>query len=182
MALSPKKKMKRLIELIEKISKWGAYLAGIFMLLIVGLISLEIFLRTCFKTSTMISDEFSAYFMVFSVFLGLAYTLREGKHIKITLLTSRIKDPFLGKVWETLVLTIALGLSSFVLYHSAYMVYETHVLDMRADSIAETPLWIPELGVPIGFFLLTLQLLAMWLKNIDFILKTQRKQKGGVTL
>lgn len=68
------------------------------MLLIVFLISLEIFFAYLFfKTSTMVSDEFSAYFMVFSVFLGLAYTLKEGKHIKITLITSRIKNKKSGK-------------------------------------------------------------------------------------
>ncbi len=147
------------------------------MLLIVGLISLEIFLRTCFKTSTMISDEFSAYFMVFSVFLGLAYTLKDGKHIRITLLTSRIKDPVIRCIWESVVLLMALALSAFVLYHSAYMVYETHALDMRADSIAETPLWIPEMGVPLGFLLLTLQLFGMFLKNLDLLIKAKKEKK-----
>jgi len=169
--------MKRIIETIEVLSRWAAYLAGLFMLLIVGLISLEIFLRTFFKTSTMISDEYSAYFMVFSVFLGLAYTLKEENHIKITLLTSRIKDPLIACIWDTIVLFVALGLSLFILYHATSMVYETRSLDMRADSIAETPLWIPELGVPLGFLFLSLQLVAMILQNIQKIGQIIKKSR-----
>ncbi len=158
-------KRRNIFFLIDKISQIGAYLSGIFMLLIVFLISLEIFLRTLFKTSTMVSDEFSGYFLVFSVFLGLAYTLKEGKHIKITILTSRIKNRHIAKILGIIVILIALSISIYALYYSVLMVYETYNLDMRADSMMETPLWIPEMGVPIGFFLLSLQLISM-LRNL----------------
>ncbi len=158
--------MKRILKLIDSISKVGAYISGFFMLLIVGLISLEIFLRSLFKKSTMISDEFSAYFMVFCVFFGLSYTLKDGKHIKITVITSTIKNKTVSKVLDLFVLTVALLISSFALYYSILMVYETHSLDMRADSIIETPLWIPETGVVFGFFLLVIQLISMLIRRI----------------
>lgn len=158
--------MKKILNVIDFISKVGAYLSGVFMLLIVFLICLEILLRTLFKTSTMISDEFSAYFMVFSVFLGLAYTLREGKHIKITLITSRIRNKMVAKGVDLIVLIFAFGISVFVFCYSVSMVYETYSLDMRADSMLETPLWIPEMGVPIGFFLLSIQLISMIIRRM----------------
>ncbi len=84
--------MDRILKTIDFISKLGAYISGFFYApYCVFDISGDFFCVPFFKTSTMVSDEFSAYFMVFSVFLGLAYTLKEGKHIKITLITSRIK-------------------------------------------------------------------------------------------
>ncbi|GAB6888740.1 TRAP transporter small permease [Desulfothermus okinawensis JCM 13304] len=158
--------MDRILKTIDFISKLGAYISGFFMLLIVFLISLEIFLRTFFKTSTMVSDEFSAYFMVFSVFLGLAYTLKEGKHIKITLITSRIKNKKVAKALDLVVFTLAFAISIYALYYSIMMVYETYSLDMRADSMLETPLWIPEMGVPLGFLLLCSQLFSMIIRRL----------------
>jgi len=170
--------MKKLLKIIDNISKYGAFVSGFFMLLIVALISLEIFLRSLFKKSTLISDEFSAYFMVFSVFLGLAYTLKQGKHIKITLITGRIKNKTLGSIIELIVLILAFLLSSFALYHSILMVYETYSLDMRADSMAETPLWIPELGVPLGFLLLSIQIFAMILGHFYKNNNSKNNQKN----
>jgi TRAP-type C4-dicarboxylate transport system permease small subunit len=158
--------MKKILNIIEKISKAGSYLACLFMLLIVGLISLEIFLRTFFKKSTLIADEYSAYFMVACVFLGLAYTLGQEKHIKITLITSRIKNKFYKLCLDLFSLLIAFLVSVFSLYYSYLMVKETYLLDMRADSIAETSLWIPELSVPIGFLLLSLQMLTLIIRRI----------------
>ena len=159
-------KMEKIINFIEKISKIGAYISATFMLLIVAIISTEIFLRSIFNKSLLISDEYSAYFMVASIFFGLAYTLREGKHIKITIITSRIKNKTVSLILDIVVYLIAFGISTFACYFAFLMVNETRTLDMRADSIAETPLWIPEISVFLGFLLLSLQLLAMILRRI----------------
>lgn len=158
--------MNRTLRTIEKISKFGVYLASIFMLLIVVLISLEIFLRTFLKKSTLIADEYSAYFMVASVFLGLAYTLGQEKHIKITLITSKLKHRLAKLFLDLFVLSVAFAVSIFAFYYSILMVKETYLLDMRADSIAETMLWIPEISVPLGFLLLNLQLLILIIRRI----------------
>ncbi len=158
--------MGKIISIIEKISKIGAYISAFFMLLIVAIITTEIFLRSLFDKSLLISDEYSAYFMVASIFFGLAYTLKEGKHIKITILTSRIKNKKISFFLQLIVYFLAFAISSYACYYSFLMVNETRTLDMRADSIAETPLWIPEISVFLGFLLLCLQLIAMILKKL----------------
>ena len=156
----------KIISIIEKISLIGAYISAFFMLLIVGIISSEILVRTLFNKSLLISDEYSAYFMVASIFFGLSYTLKQDKHIKITIITSRIKNPKISLIIDLIVYLIALAISVYACYFSFLMVNETRILDMRADSIVETPLWIPEISVFIGFLLLSLQIIAMILKRI----------------
>ena len=158
--------MKKVIEIIEYISKIGAYISAFFMLLIVTIITTEIFLRSLFNKSLLISDEYSAYFMVASIFFGLAYTLKEGKHIKITIITSRIKNKKVSLFLDIFVYLTAFAISTYACYFSFLMVNETRSLDMRADSIAETPLWIPEISVFIGFLLLSLQIIALILRRI----------------
>ena len=155
-----------MIKIIDRISKIGAYISAFFMLLIVAIITTEIFLRSFFDKSLLISDEYSAYFMVASIFFGLAYTLKEGKHIKITIITSRIKNPKISLILDLIVYALAFAISTFACYYAFLMVNETKNLDMRADSIAETPLWIPEISVFIGFLLLSLQIIALILRRI----------------
>jgi len=150
---------------IDKCSDFGAYLSSVFMIFIVALILFEIFLRTFFKTSTLISDEFSAYFFVVVVMLGLSYTFKENGHIRITLILSRLNKKT-EKIFDILTSSIALCLTSFMFYHSLRMVMDTCILDMSADSIAETPLFIPQIAIPVGFFIFSLQIIFKIIRRI----------------
>lgn len=156
--------MKKVISLIERFSTWGAFLSAMFMVLIVVLIAVEILLRSVFKVSTLISDEYSAYFFVGVVLLGLAYTFKEEGHIKITLVTS-----VLGKrgqaALDILSTVVAVAMTSFALYYASAMVYDSWLLDMRADSISETPIYLSQLAIPLGLLMFDLQLVARLLKR-----------------
>lgn len=156
--------MKKFITLVERLSTGGAFFSAFFMVLIVILIALEIFLRSVLHTSTLISDEYSAYFFVGVVMMGLAYTFKEDGHIKITLLTS-----VLGKkgqaLLDILATVAAIAATTFALYYSGAMVYDSWSLDMRADTISETPIYLSQLMIPIGLFLFDLQLVARLLKR-----------------
>ncbi len=157
--------INKFFKAVDKLCDYGAYLSSFFMILIVALILFEIMLRTFFHTSTLISDEFSAYFFVSVVMLGLAYTFKEDGHIRITLILSRLGKKA-EKILDIVTSTIALILTLFIFYHSLIMVFETCRLDMRADSIAETPLFIPEIAIPIGFFLFSLQIIGKIIRRI----------------
>lgn len=157
--------MRRLIKIIEMASKIGAIFATIFLILIVGLICTEIFLRTIFNKSTLIADEYSAYMYVFLVMLGLAYTFMENGHIKITLVTSRLNEK-VRNIFEIVSLFFVLGILIFASYHSTNMVIETYKLDMRADTIAETPLYLPEIALPLGYLIFVMQVIVEIIKKI----------------
>lgn len=156
--------MRRIIGLIDRLSLWGAYLSATFMLLIVTIIAVEIVLRSVFNTSTLISDEYSAYFFVGVVLLGLGFTLREGAHIRITLVTS-----FLGKRANRILFMgttlVAIAITSFALYHSSIMVFESWQLEMNADTISETPIYISQMVIPAGLAIFNLQLFANFIKR-----------------
>jgi TRAP-type C4-dicarboxylate transport system permease small subunit len=157
--------MKKLITLIDRLSFGGACLSALFMMLIVVLIALEIVLRSVFNTSTLISDEYSAYFFVGVVLLGLAFTLKEEAHIRITLLTSVLGEK--GAAILDVIATVgAIGITSFTLYYASVMVYDSWQLGMLADSISETPIYLSQLAIPIGLLLFNFQLGARLLKRL----------------
>lgn len=159
--------MKKVLKIIDTASNIGAVFSAIFMILIVLLIVIEIFLRAIFNKSTLITDEYSAYMFVFVVMLGLSYTFKEKGHIKITIITSRLKKKT-QRYFEILILFIALAILIFSLYYSFMMVYDTYSLDMRADTIAETPLYLPQIALPLGYFIFIIQVIAEIIKKFKY--------------
>ncbi|SFM88557.1 TRAP transporter small permease subunit [Thermodesulforhabdus norvegica] len=157
--------MNRLVRLLDTITRVGAVLASLAMISVVLLIGLEILLRSLFRTSTLIADEYSGYLMVSIVAFGLGHTLTEEGHIRITLLTSRL-SPGKYRLLDTLTSFVGAVLSAFCTYHSFFMVKDTFSLGMRADSIAETPLFIPQIPVVAGFLFLTIAFVRRILQNL----------------
>lgn len=151
--------IEKLLGLIDKGSRIGAWLSALAMLVIVALISVEIGARSLFSSSTLIADEYSGYLMVAVVMLGLSYTFAEGGHIRINILTSRLSG-WPARVLDVLVALAALLMCAFFLYHAVLMVYDSFSYDMRADSISETPVYMPQIMIVVGFTFLTLQVAA----------------------
>lgn len=144
---------------IDRGSKTAAFISAFAMLVIVALISIEIGARTLFNSSTLIADEYSGYLMVAVVMLGLSFTFAEDGHIRINILTSRLTGRP-GQLLEIVVIATTLAMCVFFLYHSALMVHDSYSYDMRADSISETPVYIPQIMILIGWLSMTLQLMA----------------------
>lgn len=57
------------------------------------------------------------------------------------------------------------AITTFALYHTALMVYESWELGMRADSISETPIYLSQVVIPAGLLMFDLQLAARFLKR-----------------
>jgi TRAP-type C4-dicarboxylate transport system permease small subunit len=112
----------------------------------------------------MMTSEYSGYFLVATVSLGLAYTLHHRAHIRITLIYDRFPPSVQNKL-DIGAAIVALGICGFAIFYSGQMVFENYSLGMTADTVSETPLWIPEMAVPAGFLLLFLELVAFLLRR-----------------
>ncbi len=153
-----------LLKGIDACSKLGAYLSAFSMIVIVTLIVVEIICRSLFGVSTMVSDEFSGYLMVTTVMAGLGYTLETNSHIRITILLVKL-GPRLRSFMDLFATCFAIVLTLFICYHAALMVYDSYSYDMRADSISETLIYLPQLVVPLGLVGLILQLFGLLLRR-----------------
>lgn len=156
--------MRRTIQFIERLSLWGASLSAVFLSLIVIIIAVEIVLRSVFNTSTLIADEYSAYFFVGVVLLGLGFTLKEEAHIRITLVTSLVGKTA-NQVLDLVSTLGAIAITTFALYHTSIMVFESWQLGMTADTISETPIYLSQMVIPAGLAMFDLQLAANFLKR-----------------
>ena len=157
--------INQIIKRIESLSKIGAYLSALLLSIMVLLIFINILYRSLFHSSIMITDEYSAYLFVGVAMFALAFTLKEGVHIKIMVLSSALGKRS-AKLLSIAATAIALFISLITLYFSTTMVYQSFSLDIRADTVAQTKLFIPQLFITMGFLLFSLELFAMLLKKL----------------
>ncbi len=158
--------MERMLRWIDRLNGAAAAVSSVAMVLIVALILAEVVVRSAFGGSTMVADEYSAYCYVLLVFLGLGYTLKADAHIRVKIVLARL-GPRGQRVLDGVALGLALGLCGFAIWHSTKMVADVYTLEMVSETPAQTPMWLPQLAVPVGLALFFLQLLAQLLRTLS---------------
>lgn len=157
--------LDRILRFLDVLSRAAGWVAAGFAVLIVLLMSVEILSRVLLGKSTMVVSDYTGYFLVALVLLGLGFTLREDGHIRIKLVRMRLPDA-MGRVMDILIALAAAAMTVFALRASLRLVMASFQLDMRADTVAQTPFWIPQLAIPIGLALLLIQLLAFIIRRV----------------
>lgn len=158
--------MKFLIKLTQKLSDLGAFFSSIAFILLTGIILTEIFSRAIFNHSTMIADEYSGYFYLAYVFLGLGYTFKENGHIRITIVYSKMPKK-IRKIMDFVAGLIALAVVGFIFYRSILLCWESYSYDMVSETVSETPLYLTQIPMVIGLFIFLLSIIGFLLKVIN---------------
>lgn len=131
------------------IARWGVFA----MML---LVTVDVVGRYLFRRSTLIADEVGAYLLVLVVFFAAAETLKAGRHVKVDILTKRL--PVKLQVWlDLILLIIGLGAVGAIFWRSILLVRNSYVQNVLWPSVLETPLYLPQLLLPIGLSALLLQ-------------------------
>lgn len=155
--------MRALLKLIEKLEKFGAFLAAFSLILMFGLGLAEIISREVLGSSISISLEYTGYLVAFSFLMGAGWTFRQGKHVRLTLFDPKGGK---GKLLELSVLLIALLLAGLLAF--GLVSWGLGSLERRSVSFfpSATPLWVPQLILAIGPIILMLSVLRQLLQTI----------------
>lgn len=148
----------------EKLYLCSGLLSGFFIVIIMLLLLTQIIGRV-FGFIVPSAEDFAGYSLAASTFLGLAYTFREGGHIRVTLVIQSF-SPFSRKIQECIILTLSLGLLCYLSYACSFMVYESYIYNEVSYGYVPVPLWIPQVPVALGLIALTLAVFDAWLMAI----------------
>ncbi len=103
-------------------------------------------------------SDFTGFFLAAASFLALAYTLRAGGHIRVTLfigVLSRRAQRFF-EIWSV---GIAMAMTLFVAWYAVALTHESYVYhDLSAGMIA-VPIWIPQSAMALGLLVLAIALI-----------------------
>jgi TRAP-type C4-dicarboxylate transport system permease small subunit len=98
-------------------------------------------------------DAYAGYCLAAGSFLAMAYALRRGDHIRVTLILSRLKGR--TRYWmEVLCLAVAALLSAYFAWFSAKLVWGSYAYHDVSQNVDATPLWIPQLSMALGTLVL----------------------------
>jgi TRAP-type C4-dicarboxylate transport system permease small subunit len=143
---------------MHRVASGAALLAGFATLAIVLLISYDVTMRYFFNEPQVFVDEVASFLEVLVIFGGAAYTFRTGGHVRVDLVTGRLRPA--ARAWLRL-LTLALGVVflSIVLWVTAQSAL-TAFRYGRVSAVMLYPLWLPMAVIPAGLALMALAMLA----------------------
>lgn len=151
---------------IDKMSELIAWLSKLCIFLMIPLVTYEVVTRYIFGHAAMLADEFGRYLLVGAAFLGLAYTMREGGHIRVMVLVNRLSKKLANRL-RLLTLAIVLSMTTILVITAAQMVLRSYTLGLKSPSIWLVPLHFPQLLLLIGSFFFLLQVLAEIFKTLN---------------
>ena len=141
---------------IDRVSQFLAYLAmwGVFAMML--LVVVDVFLRAVANRSTLIAEEMGGYLLVLIAYLGMAETLRQGRHIHVDIITKKL--PVKVRAWLDAGLSlIALVALIVVIWRAVIMVYGSYAGNVIIPGIFLTPVYLPQILVVVGLAVLALQ-------------------------
>lgn len=146
--------------LIDRLSELAGYASGVLILVSMLTVTYGVVLRYVLGVSTVWQLELSTYLLMFAAFVGGAYGLKHGDHVKIDILVNRLPEK--TQLYVRLLATVlgflfivAVGLIAYFLW------WETTEAGRTSGTAWNVPLTYPYLIVPLGMTLIALQYLVI---------------------
>lgn len=169
--------MRRLFANIESLSNWcfkaGVALASLFLFLMTLMVTVTAIARK-FGYATGFAHEIAGYCLVAIIFLGLAYTLKMGRHIEISVVTGRLSQR--ARRWLRIATSsFALAFLGWLFWFTLKYAIRSYTLESVSMTALRVPLWPIQMLIPIGLALLALAIVLETIKT------TQHQQEPDVT-
>jgi TRAP-type C4-dicarboxylate transport system permease small subunit len=141
---------------IKKCNAALGLVSGLGVLAMGLILAYEVVTRYFFNAPTIWAQETATYLYMWTMLAAASYTLQEGKHVHVDLLTERL--PLRAKMLAEIV-TSAIGLCfcAIVTIQAYQMIAATVHFGKVSATPLRVPLWIPQSALFIGFLLLTFQ-------------------------
>jgi TRAP-type C4-dicarboxylate transport system permease small subunit len=157
--------MQTLWKVINRINQYASSIAGILAGIICAIVCYGVVIRYVFNRPVGWTEETSSYLMVWAAFLGAAYTLQIEGHIGVDILCKKFS--LRTQAWFHIAKYIVGVLFCVIL---TWKGLESSALSWKLGrtSISELqiPLYIPQMAIPVGAFLLLLQMVEKLIGQI----------------
>ena len=152
--------MLRIIETVStRLSMAGAWVAAALLVYMVCHVLVEIFFRTVLHSSTFSMDEYVGYSIAFMTFLSIAHVFREGRLIRVNILTNAVSG-LASLLVELACIALTFSVISFFSRYVWRSLYRNWERGTISPTLTETPVWIVESVIFCGLCILMLQMLA----------------------
>jgi C4-dicarboxylate transporter DctQ subunit len=153
----------------------GGVLSGLFILITAILVAFEVVMRYVVREPTEWTFDLTLFLIIYAAYIGSAFTMREGKHVRVEFVVERLaRYPLLS-----LMLSLFCNLLAFLFwlfatwttYRETMTAYQLNDVTM---SYLRWPLAIPLAAIVFGGVLILIQLI----KNTTEQCKAYRRRNG----
>jgi len=154
--------------LFDAMARLTSLAAGFVLVALVSLVCLEALLRGGFNYSLGFAEELTGYGVVFMTFFGAALALRGRAMFQVHFLLDGVPQGISCWLIRAFVL-IALAICVILVWKTKDLTLSSFSRGKFAPTVLRTPLWIPQVMLPLGFsvlaFFLVEQLLLTFRKS-----------------
>jgi TRAP-type C4-dicarboxylate transport system permease small subunit len=155
----------RALRLLDRVATAMAYIAGAVLLLASFYITADVIGRRFVGVSSKVTDEFGGYALAVGGVWALAFALTTGAHVRIDVLLPHLP----GRIQSLLNYAAIVAMAFFATVVAVYtwkLALESFTTDARAMSFLRTPLYVPQAALALGFAVLALHALAIFVVGV----------------
>lgn len=141
---------------LEAISQALFWLVALIVPAMALIVTYEVVVRYVFGRPTIWVSEIASYMLVAVAFLGASWTLKRGGHIRMDLLVE-IGGPRIQAASNIAMFAVAALVSAALAWTGWKMAYANYTFGWNASTLLSTPLWIPQMLIPVGSVMLLAQ-------------------------
>jgi len=138
---------------LERFSERIVLLTGVGVLAMTLMVSYDVLMRYFLDDPQLFVDDLTSFLLVAIIFLGAGPVFYKGGHIRIDLVTSRLKTKTQSRL-RVITLSIGIVLLGIVIYEtmvSTVAAFQTG----RVSAVMNYPLWVGMVFIPLGLILMT---------------------------
>ena len=163
------KRIKKIVEAIEKISLWSGKMSSWLILPVIFVVSYEIVARYVFHRPTIWAVETMIYGCAIIYVMAAAWALLDRRHVKIDMVYERF-SPRGRAVLDSftfLLFTLYIGM---MLCATTKYAWRSEAIFEMSDSPWRPPLWPMKVFLALGVLLILLQGIAKFIRDLHFAL------------
>lgn len=155
--------MRLLLRIVDALCALGGIVAALAVAALAAMLIVEVVATSFLAWSQPWAVEYSAYLLCASLFVGAGWTLREGGHVRVEVLTNRlsVRGRMLADLFGTV---FALGVAGYAAWALVEFAARSAQVGSESSFPTRTPLVWPQAVLAGGWVVLTLGLAARALR------------------
>ncbi len=164
---------KKIIQICDAINEWiGKVIVSFAVVFFVLIIFCNVILRYFFNTSFVALAELEWHVFAFIFLIGAGYTLLHNGHVRVDIFYSMMSPK--GKAWVDVIgVLIFLVPSCYVVLTTAipWVIVSYQIGEVSLDTGGLPARFLIKAALPIGYFLILIQGVSLFLKSLFVLLK-----------
>jgi TRAP-type C4-dicarboxylate transport system permease small subunit len=150
--------------------------SSVLILLDALFVTIDVLMRYAFSITYIGIFELTEYSLLWMTFMGAAYIMRNNGHVRVDAVTNLL-NPKNGAILNIIASVISLFILMVVTFYSAKLTLHDFQTGFTLSGILRPVKWPIEIIIPIGFFMLFLQVLKNTYRQVEKLKDLFRSQQ-----